>query len=159
LGAGALHAELRRRDSKSADAIRPGDPQRILRALEVLDATGSSIAEWQGRQQQPLLSAEETARFVIEPDRSELYRQISARFDRMVERGAVDEVRRLRQRGLDPALPIMKAIGVRELGAYLDGEVDLTAAVEAAKMQTRRYAKRQTTWFRHQMPGWDRVAL
>jgi tRNA dimethylallyltransferase len=146
------------RDPDSAAAIRPSDPQRILRALEVFEATGRPLSEWQRMPPlPPVLSAAETAAFVVETDRVTLYRRIEERFERMVEAGALDEVRTLLGKGLDPELPAMKAIGVREFSAVIRGEVAVAAAVEKAKTESRRYAKRQTTWFRHQMPDWRRI--
>jgi len=155
-GAAALHAELRKRDPAAAASIRPTDPQRLARALEVLEATGRPLAEWRQRQHPPLLTGN-VACFVFEPDRAQLYQGIENRFDKMVDAGALDEVRALLARGLDPALPVMKAIGVRAFSAFLSGEIALGAAVEKAKTESRRYAKRQMTWFRNQMRGWERV--
>jgi tRNA dimethylallyltransferase len=105
----------------------------------------------------PLISAGETAGFVIEVDRATLHRRIEARFDRMVGEGALDEVEALVALGLDENLPAMKAIGVREFSAVLRGEMTIDAAIAKAKTETRRYAKRQDTWFRHQMRDWRRV--
>ena len=158
-GAPALHAELAGQDPESAAAIRPGDAQRILRALEVFEATGRPLGEWRKVPPlPPLLMAGETAAFVIEPDRTTLYRRIEERFERMVDAGAVEEVRSLLDQRLPENLPAMKAIGVREFSAVIQGEVTLAAAIEKAKMESRRYAKRQTTWFRHQMKDWRRLA-
>ena len=156
-GAAALHAELDKLDAPAARSIRPNDSRRILRALEVLEATGRPLAEWREAQGSPTLARADVVRLVLEPDRRKLYLRIEQRFDRMVRAGAVQEVRALLERGLDPTLPVMKAIGVREFGAYLRGEIGLSEAVERAKMETRRYAKRQMTWFRHQMAGWERA--
>lgn len=154
--AATLHAELRRRDPATAAAIRASDPQRLLRALEVLEATGRPLAEWQQRQHPPLLTGN-VVRLVLEPERAQLHRRIEDRFDNMVKAGALAEVRGLLERGLDPALPIMKAIGVREFLAFLRGEIPLDAAVQTTKTETRRYAKRQMTWFRNQMRDWRRL--
>jgi tRNA dimethylallyltransferase len=156
-GPALLHAELARRDERAAAAIHPGDSQRILRAHEVLEATGKSLAAWQQAQPDALLPAAWTLRIVIEPDRDTLHRRIEERFDRMIEAGAVEEVRAVLARNLDPQLPVMKAIGVRELAAVLGNEVPLAEAAAAAKMETRRYAKRQLTWFRNQMRDWQRL--
>jgi tRNA dimethylallyltransferase len=157
-GPEALHAVLAERDPASAAAIGPGDPQRILRALEVFDATGRALSDWQRMPPlPPPLSGEDAAAFVIEPERKELYRRIEKRFDAMVEHGAIKEVRALLARNLDKDLPVLKAIGVREFTAVIRGEADVTAAIEKAKTESRRYAKRQTTWFRHQMRDWTRV--
>jgi tRNA dimethylallyltransferase len=155
-GPAALHAELVARDS-SASAIRPSDPQRIVRALEVLEATGRPLAEWRRERTPPLLPADGAMTMVLAPDRAELYGRIEKRFDDMVAEGAIEEVRALLGQKLDPNLPAMKATGVRELAAYLRGDIPLEQAVVDAKAETRRYAKRQLTWFRHQMPDWPRV--
>jgi tRNA dimethylallyltransferase len=131
----------------------------VLRALEVFEATGRPLSEWQRvRAAPPLLPLHESAAFVIEPDRNTLYARIDRRFDRMAEAGAIDEVRALLVQNLDPDLPAMKAIGVREFGSFIRGETSLAEAIAKAKTQSRRYAKRQTTWFRHQMKDWRRIA-
>jgi tRNA dimethylallyltransferase len=157
-GVTALHAVLAGSDPTSAAAIRPSDPQRVLRALEVLEVTGATLHERQKAPPlPPLVSAENTAAFVLETDRATLHRRIEERFDRMVGEGALDEVRALLARGLSPELPAMKAIGVREFSATLRGELPLDAAIAKAKTETRRYAKRQNTWFRHQTRDWRRI--
>ena len=107
-----------------AARLGPADPQRIVRALEVIDATGVSLAEWQGGNATPLLAPGDTLRLVIAPEREPLYAAIDARFDRMIEDGALDEVRALLGLELDPGLPAMRAHGVRELAAYLSGALD-----------------------------------
>ncbi|CDX13027.1 delta(2)-isopentenylpyrophosphate tRNA-adenosine transferase [Mesorhizobium sp. ORS 3324] len=157
-GAERLHRVLMREDSAAAMQLRPTDSQRIVRALEVLDASGRSILEWQAARGQPLIDRGSASFLVIEPDRSELVARIEARFDQMLDKGALDEVRRLTALGLDPDLPAMKAIGVRELQAALAGQVSFPEAIERAKIATRQYAKRQTTWFRHQLGAdWRRL--
>jgi len=154
-GAGALHGELAARDPEAAAAIKPADAQRIVRALEVLEATGQSIRVWQsGQNAEPALPAERVARFAVLPDRAGLYARIEQRFDMMVEEGALEEVKALVALGLEPDLPAMKAIGVRELSDVLDGGLALEAAIEQAKTRTRQYAKRQMTWMRNQMGDW-----
>lgn len=156
-GGAALHAALAKLDPASA-AIRPGDSQRILRALEVIEVTGRPLGDWQKLPPlPPVVSAAETAAFVIEPDRATLYRRIEERFDRMANAGVIDEVRELLALNLDPDLPAMKAIGMREFAGFIRGELALDAAIAKAKMESRRYAKRQTTWFRHQMRNWRRI--
>jgi tRNA dimethylallyltransferase len=157
-GAAALHAELAAADPMTAAGIRPGDAQRILRALEVLHATGAPLSAWRERATPPLVLPEDSARFVLMPERPALYRRIDARFDEMLAAGALDEVAALVRRKLDPALPVMKATGVRELAAHLAGELSLEDAAARAKQETRRYAKRQFTWARHQMADFERVA-
>jgi tRNA dimethylallyltransferase len=150
-GAVKLHGLLLREDSATAMTLKPTDSQRIVRALEVLDASGRSIREWQAERGQPLIDRETARFFVIEPDRSALVGRIEKRFDQMLDKGALDEVKRLSALGLDPELPAMKAIGVRELHAAMAGEIGFPEAIERAKIATRQYSKRQTTWFRHQL--------
>jgi tRNA dimethylallyltransferase len=156
-GVATLHAELLARDPASAAALRPSDAQRVARALEVLEATGAGLCAWQRRARQPpLLRPSEAVRVVLDISRPALHARIEARVERMVEQGALEEVRALLARGLHPELPAMKAIGVRPFAAHLRGEASLKQAVADAKTETRRYAKRQDTWFRNQMPGWPR---
>ncbi|RWK42657.1 tRNA (adenosine(37)-N6)-dimethylallyltransferase MiaA [Mesorhizobium sp.] len=157
-GAAKLHRILLREDSAAGMMLKPTDGQRIVRALEVLDASGRSILEWQAARGRPLIDRASTRFLVIEPDRAELVERIEARFDRMLEKGALDEVRRLAELGLDHDLPAMKAIGVRELQAAMAGELSFPEAIKRAKIATRQYAKRQATWFRHQLgPEWLRL--
>ncbi|RWC88357.1 MAG: tRNA (adenosine(37)-N6)-dimethylallyltransferase MiaA [Mesorhizobium sp.] len=157
-GAERLHRILMREDSAVGMQLRPTDGQRIVRALEVLDASGRSIAEWQAARGRPLIDRESARFLVIEPDRAELVGRIETRFDRMLDVGALDEVRELLALNLDPDLPAMKAIGVRELQAAMAGQSSFPEAIERAKIATRQYAKRQATWFRHQLgPEWRRL--
>jgi tRNA dimethylallyltransferase len=156
-GAGALHAELSLRDAGSAARIRPGDGVRIVRALEVLEATGRSLADWHRDGMAPLL-AQSVPKVFLDVDRAELYRRIDRRFDAMLAAGALEEVRALDARGLDPLLPAMKAHGVPWLRRHLRGEMSLADAAAEGKKDTRHYAKRQATWFRHQLPDWPWVA-
>lgn len=157
-GAARLHSILLREDSAVAMQLKPTDSQRIVRALEVLDASGRSIADWQAARGRPLIDRDSARFLVIEPDRAELVERIEARFDRMLDKGALDEVKRLVALGLDPDLPAMKAIGVRELQAAMAGQMGFPEAIERAKIATRQYAKRQATWFRHQLgPEWQRL--
>jgi tRNA dimethylallyltransferase len=150
-GAERLHRLLMHEDSTVAMQLRPTDGQRIVRALEVLDASGRSILEWQAARGQPLIDRDSARFLVIEPDREQLVRRIEARFDQMLDKGALDEVRQLIALDLDPDLPAMKAIGVRELQAAMAGQSGFPEAIERAKIATRQYAKRQSTWFRHQL--------
>ena len=136
--------------------IAPGDRMRLSRAMEVLEATGKPLTAWQAKTA-PALPADAWRAVVIEPERDLLYARCDARFEVMLERGALDEVRALIARGLDPDLPVMKAVGVRELAAHLRGEISLVEAAELARRETRRYAKRQLTWLRNQTPDWPRV--
>lgn len=151
----ALHRHLSERDPAMAAQLRPSDPQRIVRALEVLEATGRSLAEWQACAGAPLLSGYEVQKFVICPERSELYRRCEARAEQMLAQGALEEVRRLLAMNLSPALPAMRAIGVRPLAAHLRGELPYEEALERLKLETRRYAKRQLTWARSNMIAWN----
>jgi tRNA dimethylallyltransferase len=155
LGAAALHRELAARDPAIAARIPPTDSQRITRALEVIDATSISLAEWQGAAAAPVLPPEGVVRLVIAPERAPLYAAIDARFDRMVEAGAIEEVGALLALGLDPGLPAMRAHGVRELAGYLSDRSSREQAIAKAKTETRRYAKRQMTWLKRFMMDWD----
>jgi len=157
-GSAALHAELARRDPAMAARLKPGDRMRIARALEVLDATGRSLADWQREGLPAILDPDEALKIFLLPQRAELHRRIDARFDAMLAAGALEEVSALAARNLDPLLPAMKAHGVPWLLRHLAGEITLAEAAEGAKRDTRRYTKRQLTWFRHQMPGWTWVA-
>jgi tRNA dimethylallyltransferase len=150
-----LHAALVAIDPAMAGKLRPSDPQRIVRALEVIDATGVSLIEWQGATTAPVLGPEGVLKLVIAPEREPLYARIDARFDSMIEAGAMDEVRALLALGLDDGLPAMRAHGVRELAAYLAGTSNLEEAITKAKTESRRYAKRQMTWARRYMADWE----
>ena len=153
-GIAALYAELRDRDGATARRLMPGDRARVTRALEVILSTGRSLTDWHREGMKPALDRDAAVKLFLDVDRAELYRRIDARFDAMLASGALDEVRALWSRGLDPALPAMKAHGVPWLVRHLAGEIDLTAAADAGKRDTRRYSKRQATWFRHQLPDW-----
>jgi len=153
-----LHALLAEKDPEGASVLRPSDGQRIVRALEVLDASGRTIRSWQAERGRPLIDRASARFLVVEPDRADLVRRIELRFDRMVEEGVLDEVRAFTSLGLDPSLPATKAIGLRELQAALAGRMALEEAIARAKAATRQYAKRQATWFRHQLgPEWRRI--
>jgi tRNA dimethylallyltransferase len=156
-GPQALYAELVQHDPEMAARLKPGERTRIARALEVLQATGRSLAEWQRQGVQPILDPTRAAKIFLAPDRSALHKRIEERFDAMLAAGALEEVRALDTRGLDPLLPAMKAHGVPWLRRHLRGEITLAQAAEGAKKDTKRYTKRQLTWFRHQMPGWTWV--
>ena len=135
----------------------PGDRARVTRALEVVLATGRSLTEWHRDGMQPALDPDRAVKLFLDVERAELYRRIDARFNAMLASGALDEVRALGRRGLDPALPAMKAHGVPWLIRHLNGELALDAAADEGKRDTRRYTKRQATWFRHQLPDWTWV--
>jgi tRNA dimethylallyltransferase len=156
-GAPAIHAELARRDPEVAARLRAADKMRVGRALEVLEATGRSLAGWHRDGMPAILDPKRAVSVFLTPERTELYRRIDARFEAMLAAGALDEVRALDARHLDPLLPAMKAHGVPWLRRHLAGEISLQEAAEGGKMDTRRYTKRQATWFRNQMPGWTWV--
>ncbi len=155
-GAAGLHAWLLERDPQSAAGVRPSDPQRLLRAAELLLATGEGLAAWQARPGQPVLAGA-PVQVVLSAPRAWLHARAEARFAAMLAAGAVAEVEALRARALDPGLPVMKAVGVPELSAYLDGALDLESAGSRAAIATRQFIKRQETWFRNQMGAWARV--
>lgn len=159
-GAAALHRHLQEVDPAAASVLVPSDGQRIVRALEILEQTGRSITLWQGAGQAGPIADRELAKIVLTCVRDRLRERIGARFDAMMAAGALDEVERLAARDLDPSRPVMKAIGVPQLRAYLDGRLTLDAAVERAKVLSGQYAKRQDTWFRNQMDeSWERVDI
>jgi tRNA dimethylallyltransferase len=151
---GELHTLLATRDPASAARLLPADTQRLVRALEVIEATGQSLTEWQGKTGQPVLRAEETVRLVLRPQRAELHARADARLEAMFAAGAVEEVEDLKRLQLDPALPAMRALGVRPLLRHLDGEIDRAAALELAMLETRQYVKRQETWLSRHMIAW-----
>jgi tRNA dimethylallyltransferase len=150
-----LHARLAAHDPVMAAKLRPTDPQRILRALEIYAATGRSLAEFQGARSAPLLDMAACRAVFLAPDRLILNARIDARFDAMMREGALQEVERLATRNLDPALPAMRAHGVPGLIAYLRGECSLEDAIQKGKQDTRHYAKRQFTFVRHQLPRFE----
>ena len=154
-GVAPLYAELLRARSAAARRLMPGDRARITRALEVVLATGRSLADWHREGMPPLSMPAHAIKIFLDVDRAELYRRIDARFDAMLAAGALDEVRALAARHLDPSLPAMKAHGVPWLIRHLAGEITLAEAAEGGKRDTRRYTKRQATWFRHQLPDWE----
>jgi tRNA dimethylallyltransferase len=151
-GVEALHAELAQRDPEAATRLKPRDRTRIARALEVIEATGRPLADWHREGQPPLLAEGQYQALFLAPDRDTLYGRIDARFDVMLTKGALEEVEALAARGLDPLLPAMKAHGVPALIRYLRGEISRDEAATIGKADTRHYAKRQFTWFRHQLP-------
>jgi tRNA dimethylallyltransferase len=156
-GVEALHAELARCDPVSADRLKPRDRTRVARALEVVEATGRSLTDWHREGSPPLLPRSEFSALFLAPEREELYARIDARFDAMLGAGALQEVAALASRNLDPLLPAMKAHGVPALIRHLKGEVTLEKAAEIGRADTRHYAKRQFTWYRHQLPEFEWV--
>jgi tRNA dimethylallyltransferase len=157
-GVEALHAELAQRDPVSAERLKPRDRTRIARTLEVIEATGRALTDWHSEGLPPLLPRNEFTALFLAPERERLYARIDARFDAMLAAGALDEVEALAARKLDPLLPAMKAHGVPVLMRHLRGEVTRREAVEFGRTETRQYAKRQFTWFRHQLPEFEWVA-
>ncbi|MCX8279554.1 tRNA (adenosine(37)-N6)-dimethylallyltransferase MiaA [Phyllobacterium sp. 0TCS1.6C] len=158
-GAEALHAVLAARDPLAAATLRPTDSQRVVRALEVFEASNRSILEWQEQKGEALIEGEFAEKMVIEPDRQWLNDRIAQRFARMIDLGALDEVRALLSMRLAGDLPAMRAIGVRELAEVLAGTMEIDRAIERAIIATRQYAKRQMTWFRNQLDSsWQRIA-
>lgn len=153
-----LHADLAARDPETARRVNPTDRQRILRALEVLAATGRPLASFRQHRRPGPLAGAPVAKMFLAPDREAVNARIDRRFLSMMEEGALDEVARLAARGLDPALPAMRAHGVPWLIRHLKGEIGLDAAIAGAQVDTRHYAKRQFTWFRHQAPDFEWVA-
>jgi tRNA dimethylallyltransferase len=150
-----IRAAVRARcDPATAARLNPGDRMRIARALEVLEATGRSLADWHRDGLPAILEPDDALKIFLVIDRAELHRRIDARFDAMLAEGALEEVRALAGRRLDPLLPAMKAHGVPWLRRHLAGEISLEEAAAGGKNDTRRYTKRQATWFRNQMPGW-----
>jgi tRNA dimethylallyltransferase len=154
-GVEALHAELSRCDPASAERLKPRDRTRIARALEVLEATGRSLTDWHRDGLPPLLPPGQFSALFLAPERDDLYARIDARFDTMLEAGALEEVAALAARRLDPLLPAMKAHGVPALIRHLRGEISLEEAALTGRLDTRHYAKRQFTWFRHQLPEFE----
>ncbi len=157
-GPEALHAELSLKDASVADTLEVRDGQRIVRALEVLQATGRSIADFQGRQGPMIVDPARAQKFVVLPDRAVLHDRINRRFESMLDQGAIGEVQALIKQNPPADLPVMKAIGVREIAEMLDGNMSRGEVIERCSALTRQYAKRQMTWFRNQMDdSWHRI--
>jgi tRNA dimethylallyltransferase len=156
LGESVFRGRLEAHDPAAAARIAPGDRQRLVRAWEVFAATGTPLSDWQ-QTGEPVLTGGGWRALALEPRREALYARCDARLEAMVAHGAVAEVETLLARALDPTLPAMKAVGVREFGAYVRGQASLPDALAAAQRETRRYAKRQLTWMRGQMAGWPRI--
>ena len=151
-------AELQALDPAAAARLNAGDKMRINRALEVILSTGRTLAEWHEQLQGGISGRVELYPLILLPPRKWLYARCDERFARMIDEGAVAEVEALLARNLNPNLPVMRAIGVSEISSYLLGETSLDEAIAAARQATRRYAKRQYTWFAHQPPAeWPRL--
>jgi tRNA dimethylallyltransferase len=158
LGGPAFHAELQAHDPVMAARLQPHDRQRLIRAFEVVEATGRSLADWQASAPTRVALPQPVAGIALMPPRAEVYARIGRRLEAMVAAGALDELRALQGLGLARDLPLLKAVAVRELLAHVEGLLDLESALARATTQTRRYAKRQLTWLRHQMPELTPVA-
>jgi tRNA dimethylallyltransferase len=151
-GGAALHDRLRRRDPATADRLSVHDSQRICRALEVLEATGRTLTDWHREDSRPAdLTGLRFLTILLMPPRDVLYAACDDRFREMLENGALDEARNLADLALDPSLPAMKALGVPHLLSHLKGEMPLDEARRLGQQATRRYVKRQVTWFSRQI--------
>jgi tRNA dimethylallyltransferase len=158
-GAAALHADLERSDPQAAAQLRPEDGQRIVRALEVVEATGKPIGLYQQMRGPVVVDPDRAGKFVVLPERSLLRSRIDRRFEAMLASGAVQEVQALLALQLSPEMPVMKAIGVQQIAAMLRGETNQAEVIATGAAATRQYAKRQMTWFRNQLDGsWQRIA-
>ncbi|UVD55322.1 tRNA (adenosine(37)-N6)-dimethylallyltransferase MiaA [Rhizobium sp. Pop5] len=159
-GPDGLHAELAAADPAMAASLNRQDGQRIVRALEVVKATGRSIADFQGRSGPVVIDAAKARKIVVLPERAVLHARINGRFEKMLREGAEDEVRVLLALGLPAEAPVMKAIGVSQIAAMLKGEMTRDEVLEKGAAATRQYAKRQMTWFRNQMnESWERLTV
>ena len=152
-----LHALLALRDPETAGRLMPSDPQRIVRALEVLESTGRPLSDWQRTPGEPILTEADTVRLAILPDREATVQTIERRFDAMLEGGALEEARALLALGFSWELPVMRALGVAPLAAHIEGRTSRVEAAAQAKADTRQYAKRQLTWLRSNMITWKIV--
>jgi len=154
IGPARFHAELSARNPRAAQGVRPTDAQRLVRAYEVLEATGRPLIDWHSQQQ----GADDQINWIraaILPERGHLHQAINTRFQAMVRAGALDEAAAMAARNLDPTLPLSKVLGLRPLMAHLAGEMSLDMAIDRGQTDTRRYAKRQSTWIRTQMIAWN----
>jgi len=157
-GPAVLHTELSRRDPVMAEGLQPGDGQRIVRALEVIEATGKSIRDYQKASGPVIVDPDRAQKFVVLPDRPVLHDRINRRFEAMMESGAVEEVEALLALKLAPDATAMKAIGVSQIADMLAGRMSEAEVIEKSAAATRQYAKRQMTWFRNQMgEDWTRI--
>lgn len=151
----ALHKTLGKTDPEMAARLKPGDRQRIVRALEVIEQTGRSLAQWQAEPGTPVLpDRDRLLKLVVAPPREVLHQRANARFEAMMSGGAVEEVRALMARNLDPGLLILRALGVKPISAWLRGEIARDEAIASGQAETRQYIKRQTTWLRKNMMSW-----
>ncbi|MBY3379551.1 tRNA (adenosine(37)-N6)-dimethylallyltransferase MiaA [Rhizobium laguerreae] len=159
-GPDGLYAELAEADPAMAASLNRQDGQRIVRALEVIKATGRSIVDFQGRSGPVVIDADEARKIAVLPDRAVLHQRINGRFEKMLQQGAEDEVRALLALDLPAEAPVMKAIGVSQIAAMVRGEMTRDEVLEKGAAATRQYAKRQMTWFRNQMDdSWERLTV
>ncbi|MBY3364255.1 tRNA (adenosine(37)-N6)-dimethylallyltransferase MiaA [Rhizobium laguerreae] len=159
-GPDGLYAELAEADPAMAASLNRQDGQRIVRALEVIKATGRSIVDFHGRSGPVVIDADEARKIVVLPDRAVLHQRINGRFEKMLQQGAEDEVRALLALDLPAEAPVMKAIGVSQIAAMVRGEMTRDEVLEKGAAATRQYAKRQMTWFRNQMDdSWERLTV
>lgn len=155
-GIAGLRAEAERLDLNAARRVLGGDPQRLLRIVSVARGTEKNLSAWQA-ETRPVIPKRFCRRAVLLPDRAALYARINARFDNMMERGGLEEAKAVFAKGYEPSLPVMKAIGLQQFGPYLNGDMSLEEAIDIAKRDTRRFAKRQFTWFRGQSADWQKI--
>lgn len=155
IGEDAFRAQLSQVDTESEAKIFPSDRQRLIRAMSVWKSTGKSLTTYKA-ETRPLLEEGSWTGIIVEPERETLYANCDRRVDIMLATGAIEETKTLMARGLDMGLPSMKAVGLREIAAWLDGTMTRDEAVAAMKQSTRNYAKRQLTWFRNQQADWPR---
>jgi tRNA dimethylallyltransferase len=150
-GISVLYDELRKQDPELAQELKPNDKQRISRALEVFETTGQSIRKFQHQTGAPLIDTKHSKKIILMPERPILHDRIKTRFHKMMNEGAIDEVKNILAANINPNHTSIKAIGVREISRYLDGDISLDDAIELSVIATRQYAKRQSTWFRNQL--------
>ncbi|GBF58696.1 tRNA dimethylallyltransferase [Candidatus Phycosocius bacilliformis] len=155
----AAHARLKQIDPEAARRIEPRDAVRIARALEVFEATGRSLSDWHKDPQPPILAPGTWEGIALMPERDVLYARIEARFEKMMETGGLEEAHRLYERGLDPDLPVMKAVGMPGLIDFFEGRIGLDQAVARSILDSRHYAKRQMTWIRNRAADWKVIPV
>ena len=155
-GIAALRLNAERVDPVAAARVMGDDPQRLLRIVSVYNQSGRALSEWQ-KDTRPVIPLQFCKSAVLLPERQPLYERINARFEAMIENGGLDEARAVFDKGYDKSLPMMKAIGLQQFFPYLRGEMTLTESIELAKRDTRRFAKRQFTWFRGHAADWEKI--
>jgi len=155
-GIADLRAEAERIDSVATARVLGNDPQRLLRIMSVYNETGKALSAWQANTR-PIIPKRFCSRAVLLPEREGLYERINTRFEAMISNGGLSEAKRVYAKGYDSSLPMMKAIGLQQFFPYLRGEVELSESIELAKRDTRRFAKRQFTWFRGQAADWAQI--